>query len=276
MAWSRVPVGEVDLEVDVLGTGEPVLWIQTALLADELVPCARIVTATGRYASVLQHRRGYAGSDAATSPGSVGRDALDALGVLDACARPRAHVVGLSYAAAVALRLGADHPDRVATLTLIEPPPVHVPAGPDFRAANADLLERSLADGPAAALEHFLTLVSGPGWAAAYEHLLPGAVAQARRDARTFFEVDVPALLTWRMDDAAVARVTAPVLSVSGTASGPWFAQVRDWVRGILPHADEHLVQGAGHDLALTHAADVAGAVTTFLDAHPIGGGEAP
>ena len=58
--------------------------------------------------------------------------------------------------------------------------------------------------------------------------------------------------------------------------SDPWFAQVRDWVRAILPHADEHVILGAGHDLALTHADEMAAAVAAFLDAHPLEVGGAP
>lgn len=119
-------------------------------------------------------------------------------------------------------------------------------------------------------------MLSGPGWEEAYEALLPGAPSRLRRDAATFLEVDVPALLAWRFGADDAARITAPVLSVGGAKSGPWFAQVRDWVRAILPHADEHVILGAGHDLALTHADEMAAAVAAFLDAHPLEVGGAP
>lgn len=46
---------------------------------------------------------------------------------LDAPARSRVHVVGYSYAGTVALQLAADHPDRVAGLVLVAPPPVLAP-----------------------------------------------------------------------------------------------------------------------------------------------------
>ena len=47
---------------------------------------------------------------------------LDALGI------GRAHIVGVSYSAAVALQLAADAPYVVHTLALLEPPPVHTPS----------------------------------------------------------------------------------------------------------------------------------------------------
>ncbi|WP_151525432.1 alpha/beta fold hydrolase [Serinicoccus kebangsaanensis] len=276
MAWSRVPVGDATLEVDVLGEGEPVLWIQTALLADELVPCARHVAATGRYASVLQHRRGYAGSSPAEPPGSVDRDAADVLALLSALDLPRVHVVGLSYAGAVALEVARVAPQRVATLTLIEPPPRHVPAAEEFVAANRGLLESYRRHGPERALEEFLTLLAGPGWVDEYDALLPGCVAQMSRDAATFFDVDIPALLGWELSATGAGGVSGPVLSLGGSGSGPWFAQVREWVRELFPAAEERVVPGAGHDLALTHHAKVARSILDFLQAHPVPGRPAP
>ncbi|MGI8718096.1 MAG: hypothetical protein ACR2JN_09745 [Lapillicoccus sp.] len=57
-----IRVGDVDLETEVLGDGEPVLLIQTALTADELRPLAEQVVRRGGYQAILYHRRGYAGS----------------------------------------------------------------------------------------------------------------------------------------------------------------------------------------------------------------------
>jgi pimeloyl-ACP methyl ester carboxylesterase len=97
----RIPGGE--LEVAESGSGEPVIFIQTALTADELGPLANELAAD--YRTILYHRRGYAGSSAVTGPGSIARDAADCRALLGALAIDRAHVVGYSYSAAVALEL---------------------------------------------------------------------------------------------------------------------------------------------------------------------------
>lgn len=76
-------------------------------------------------------------------PGSIARDATDAIAVLDALDIARAHVVGLSFSAAIALQLASTAPDRVATLILVEPPPMQVRSAAQFRAANAELLRTS-------------------------------------------------------------------------------------------------------------------------------------
>src|SRR4051812_9027098 len=126
-------VGDVSLEVCDRGTGEPVLLVQTALTADELRPLAEQLLQRGGSRTVLFHRRGYAGSDPTHGPGSIRGDADDCRRLLGVLGIARAHVVGLSFSAAVALQLAADSPWLVQTLALLEPPPVHVPSAAEFR-----------------------------------------------------------------------------------------------------------------------------------------------
>lgn len=120
------------------GVGEPVVLIRTALLADELLPLAREMRKLGGYRTIAYHRRGYGGSDPVAGPGSVMREALDCHSLLSALSLERVHVVGLSYSSTVALQLAVDAPEVVQTLTLLEPPPVAVPAAEEFAAATAD------------------------------------------------------------------------------------------------------------------------------------------
>jgi pimeloyl-ACP methyl ester carboxylesterase len=65
------------------------------------------------------------------APGYNGQDLVeDAVGVLDALAIERAHVVAMSMGGGIAQYLALDYPDRVASLTLIASSPA-VPGGPD-------------------------------------------------------------------------------------------------------------------------------------------------
>ncbi|WP_402463560.1 alpha/beta fold hydrolase [Isoptericola aurantiacus] len=263
-------VGEVDLETTVLGTGEPVLWLPTALAADELLPVARRVVDARPYRSITYRRRGY-GSSSPSDHGSIDRDAADAAALLDVLGIARAHVVGVSYSAAIALRLAAEAPDRVATLCLIEPPPAHVPAAGEFRAACADLADDARRVGARAAAERFLERLGGPSWRTDLDQL-PGGAEAVLRDAGTFFSADLQALREWEWRDADAPRITCPVRYVGGADSGEWFAQVRRWVLDLLPQADDVIVPGAGHDLALTHPDEVADAVVGLLRRHQVDG----
>jgi pimeloyl-ACP methyl ester carboxylesterase len=269
-AWHRVSLPDAVLEVTDSGSGEPVLLIQTALTADELLPLADHPALQDRFRVIAHHRRGYGRSSPVRGPGSVERDALDCRALLDALRVERAHVVGLSYSGAVALQLAAAAPGRVHSLCLVEPPPLHVPGADEFVAACVQLVEEHRQHGRSAALDHFLTLVVGPDWRHDLERLLPGATAQAERDADTFFATDLPALLSWRFGPEDTRRLDQPVLYVGGTASGPWFAEVHELMLSWFPRAEDVMLTGADHNLALTHTGELAGSLATFLRRHPI------
>lgn len=268
--WRRVHLPDTTLEAAVHGTGDPVVVIQTAATADEFVPFATRLELAG-HRLVLYHRRGYAGSEPVRGPGSIDRDAGDCRHLMTALGIGRAHVVGGSYSAAVALQLAVDSPDRVHTLTLIEPPPVFTAAAGEFRTATDRLLDDYRVHGAVPALDHFLGRVMGPGWRADLDRHLPGGPAGAERDAETLFGTDLPALRAWRFAAEDADRITAPVLYVGGTESGPWFAQVHQEVLRRLPQAQDVVIAGADHSLPITHPAEVAAAVEAFLREHPLG-----
>lgn len=261
-----VPGGS--LEVLDWGSGEPVVFIQTALTADELRPVA-VDTRLDGYRRILYYRHGYAGSSSVDGPGSITRDAADCAALLAALDIDRAHVVGLSFSGAIALQLASDTPSLAHSLTLIEPPPVHTPSSAEFRAANDRLIASRRDHGHQAALDEFLTMVIGPDWHQVTEEQLPGASGQMRHDTRTFFDVDLPALLAWQFTPEDASRIQCPVLYVGGSHSGPWFAEVRELVLGWLPHARDVVIEGADHSLALTHVLEIAETMAIFLRRDP-------
>lgn len=85
-----VPGGE--LEVAEWGAGEPIVFIQTALTADELLPLASHPVLEDGFHKILYHRRGYAASSPVEGPGSIPRDAADCRDLLAAMGVGRAHI----------------------------------------------------------------------------------------------------------------------------------------------------------------------------------------
>jgi pimeloyl-ACP methyl ester carboxylesterase len=90
------------------------------------------------------------------------------------------------------------------------------------------------------------------------------------RDAATFFDIDIPALLGWNYTAADAALIAGPVLYVGGTDSGRWFAEVRELLLSWLPQAEDVLIVGADHSLAITHAYEIASSLAAFVERHPI------
>lgn len=253
-----VPGGQ--LEVFAWGSGEPVVFIQTALTTGELRPVAEDPALDGNR-RILYHRRGYAGSSSSKGPHSIPQDAADRAALLHELSVGSAHVVGLSYAGAVGLQLAADRPDLVRTLILIEPPPVQTPSAPEFRAANERLIRIRRKKGPAAALDEFLSMLIGPDWRHVTEQRLPDSSMQMQRDASTFFDNDIPALLEWDFGPSQSSSITCPVLYIGGSASGPWFDEVRELMHSWFPDAGDVVIEGADHSLAVTHPRQIARAI---------------
>lgn len=190
------------------------------------------------------------------------RDAMDGLGVVPA------HVVGASFSCAVALSLAVLAPSHVRSLTLVEPPPVDGPGAEQFRAATAGLIATARTRGTAAALEEFIPRLYGKPWRDAPELGGPDKIAAIERDAETFFAVDLPALLAWRADPAALAAVDRPVMVIGGTESEAWFREAQELLVQWLPHAEQATVVGAGHLVATTHPRELAELTPGFVRRH--------
>jgi pimeloyl-ACP methyl ester carboxylesterase len=93
--------------------------------------CRRLA-AGGRFVIRYDHRdTGRSVSYPPGAPAYTGPDLVaDAVGLIDLLAGGRAHVVGLSMGGGIAQYLAVEHPDRVATLTLMSTSPGG-PGGPD-------------------------------------------------------------------------------------------------------------------------------------------------
>jgi pimeloyl-ACP methyl ester carboxylesterase len=84
-----------------------------------------------RYVIRYDHRdTGRSASYPAGAPGYTGTDLVtDAVGLLDTLGVARAHLVGVSMGGGIAQQAALDHPDRVASLTLIANSPISTGAG---------------------------------------------------------------------------------------------------------------------------------------------------
>ncbi|MBI2911248.1 MAG: alpha/beta hydrolase, partial [Chloroflexi bacterium] len=93
----QAALGGVTLEYEVSGTGEPVVLIHGALIADTFRSLLAEPSMAGRCPLITYHRRGYAGSSHTAGPVSVGQQASDCRALLRHLGVERAHVVGHSY-----------------------------------------------------------------------------------------------------------------------------------------------------------------------------------
>ena len=193
----------------------------------------------------------------------------DALALL--ADRGPAHLVGHSFGGTAALRLALEAPERVASLTLIEPTYFAFLAERDPRrlrrrgggAGRLPRHRRGAATGRRRAAR------SSPAGAR------PAGSRRCRRGSATTCCRGCATSSTASRRSCGrkacgctrptSARVACPVLLIEGAASPPAVAAILDVIADALPGASRVRVPGAGHMLPVTHAAEVSGALRDFL-----------
>jgi pimeloyl-ACP methyl ester carboxylesterase len=181
--------------------------------------------------------------------------AADSVGLMDALAIERAHIVGASMGGMIAQMVAANHPGRVLSLTSVMSStgnPALPPAKPEAMA----VLTRPALD-PAKDMDAYVAagvegqkVIGSPGYPTA-----PEIVAErTRSDAlRSFYPVgrsrQMAAIVSSGDRRAALATITAPTVVIHG-ADDPLvpLAGGEDTAASI-PGAELHVIPGMGHDL---------------------------
>jgi pimeloyl-ACP methyl ester carboxylesterase len=264
----RADVNGVQLEYEISGVGDPIIFIHGAFIADSFRPLLAQPSLAGRYRLITYRRRGY-GSARPTldkMPMTAEQQAADCAGLLRYLGVERARVVGHSFGGSVALQLALDAPELVRSLALLEPALFVGPSAQAYRESLLRSTERYRAEGASALMEEFFRARWPKYSRAALEQVVPGAFEQALADAPTTFELDV-GLTDWTFGEHEAQRISQPSLVVLGGESPKLhprfeetYRQLLDW----LTDAEGLVVPGATHFLQL-ESAEISGSVAAAL-----------
>ena len=269
-------VNGVELEYEVRGAGEPVLLIDM-LIADCFVPLLAEPALAQGHQLIRYHKRGWVGSTHTAPPVSIADHAADAAALLEHLGVRRAHIAGHSTGASIGAQLALDRPEKVHTLTLLEPTLVSLPLGGAFLQAAAPVFETYASGDHSGAFAMFVSAASGLDWEvcrALLEERIPGVVAQSVKDADTFFGVELPAVAEWTFGPEQAAAIRRPVLSVMGAETQPLWVEIAEFLRSSLPQVEECTIDGVGHLLQIQRPEPVARAIAGFLGRNSMAGEE--
>jgi pimeloyl-ACP methyl ester carboxylesterase len=266
----RVKVDGAEIAYVSTGSGDPVVLIHAATIADGFLPLAVQPPLAERFRLIRYHRRGYGQSSRISPPFSVAEQAADGRALLGHLGVERAHLVGHSFGAAIALQWALDAPEEVQSLTLLEAPLFYaIPSGPAFWERIGELEVIYGRGERAAALDALLRGVVGPNYREDGERHLPkGAFEQPVADLDSLFQVELPSLKEWRVPEAGLRGLRAPTLLVRGVEAAPIFEESHELLRRWLPDAVE-LAVPTTHGLHYEDPAAVAAGVAPFLARHP-------
>jgi len=175
-----------------------------------------------------------------------------------------AHLVGHSYGALLALRVAMDAGRSVASLAVYEPVLVHA-----LESATGELSPaRSIAGGHALAedddehfLEQFVDYWTGRGaWRA-----LPPRQRRLYLERVAKIRVEVRSSLADPTGVAALSRIDAPTLVMSGSQSPAAGRRMSEIAVAAITGAQRRVLVGAGHMGPLTHAREANEAIAQHL-----------
>lgn len=234
------------------GTTQPrALWM--GIIAG-LADAYRVITFDSR--DVGESDRAPGGYDSAML-------ADDATRILDAFGAERAHVAGLSLGGCVALQLALRHPERVASLCTASCwARVDKQLESQFRfwIDLMDLGGYRMVFRLMAYMSFSLEAQEAMGDMTAI-----GEALEASTDTEAFRR-QVTADLTHSLADEDLARITAPLLALSGTEDLLVLPRHAEALARAVPHGQSGVVEGVGHAMVLDHPERLAARLREWLD----------
>ncbi len=265
-------VNGVSLEFEAEGSGEPLLMIHGAAIAETFRPLMK-EPALAKYRKIRVHRRGYAGSSRVSGSLSFPEHVADAVALLRHLGVSKTHVAGHSYGGLTSMRLALTEPSIVQSLVLIEPPLLARPTCQASFASVRDAVIAAYARGDkAGALQAFALGVGGArGLERSIATLGPGALAQGLADADTLFACEFPSLARGLYSDAEAPGLRMPALALVGGDSLPLFQEGHRVLLETLPNVEGAVIPDSEHFLLVEKPREIAQVMAKFLAKHAIG-----
>lgn len=221
---------------------------------DRSTSFARVQRALEDVRTVAYDRRGYARSAANGPAGTVSDHVEDLVALLDGTP---AVLAGHSYGGVVALATAALEPNIVRGVLAYEPPLAWLPQWPEGSAGEAAL---TAGGSPEDAAEAFMRRLIGD---AAWERL-PERTKRDRRDEGPAMLSDIKSIRPphFPFDPA---DVDGPVVLVRGGESTDRHRIAVELLDELIPQAELHVVEGAGHGGHRSHPSAFAALVRRLL-----------
>jgi len=266
----KVQVGDVNLNYDLHGKGEPLLMIM-GLGASSAAWDPELVEDLARTFRVITFdNRGTGQSDKPDAPYSIEMFADDAAGLLKKLEVPRAHIFGVSMGGMIAQEFALRHPAQTATLTLgcttaggthsVPPPPesLKVLTAPREGVSPEEVIRR--------------------GWPLGY-------TAKYIAGNRASLEASIPRLLKHPTPPFAFQRqlegtytlktfdrlpqIKAPTLVITGAEDVLIPAKNSEIIAAQIPGSKLHLIKDAGHAFWVRRD-EFTKVLVPFLKSHPL------
>lgn len=261
------------------GIGAPVIFVHGSL-SDYGYWDGQMAPFAAKYRAITYSRRyNWPNDNPARRGYSAALDAEDLAWFIDELNLAPAHIVGHSYGALSALFLASKHPQLVRTVTLAEPPAMSLLAHvPGERAAEGVAMLRDVQAHMVAPMRAafarrdteagvrvFIDYVKGQG---TWDGFSADAKAATMKDAHEWEVIFAGGELFPEITPAQVARISAPVLLLSGAKSYPFLRLIDQALYALLPQNQHIIFPNADHQMWLEEAEACRRATIALIDGH--------
>jgi 3-oxoadipate enol-lactonase len=259
----KIAVNNVNLYYELHGTESvPVLVLNNGLIMNAATSWFFQTQTLSKYYRVLQYDcRGQGQSDHPSEPYSMEIHADDLAVLLDELRIESAHIAGISYGGEVAQAFGLKYPAKTRSLILID---TVSEVGPELRLVIESWVDALRVEDPLSFFHATVPWNFSPTWIAANKPILEDAKKRYQlldfpaviNLCEAFFDVD----FTHRLKD--IEMPTCIIVGELDLIKGIPYARI---MKDAIPHAELHILQGAGHATCWERPAEFNSIILGFL-----------
>ena len=267
----KIKVGDVDLNYDIAGKGEPLLMIMGLGASSAAWDPELITDLAWTFRVITFDNRGTGQSDKPDAPYSIEMFADDAAGVLDQLDIPRAHIFGVSMGGMIAQEFALRHPKRTATLTLgcttaggkhsVPPPPesLKILTAPREGVSPEDVIRRGW------------PLGHTPKYIAENRAVLEATIPRLLKHPTPPFAFQRQLEATYTLQTfERLPQIKSPTLVITGAEDVLIPAKNSEILAGQIPGAKLHIIPGVGHAFMSDGREEFLKVFQPFAKSHPI------
>jgi 3-oxoadipate enol-lactonase len=262
----HVSTNDVATFYEATGRGPPVVLIHGHTLDLRMWDPQVAPLVDARYRVVRYDVRGHGRSEAPATGYTYQNYSLDLRDLLDRLhIDAPAHLVGLSMGGGIALQFAVDHPQRVASLVLVDSAVPGFEYSSEFAQALEELVRVARSEGPRTALERVWLahpLFDGiRRFPERFQFVKSMVLAYPARDYLDETEYPQP---QWQVTDR-LQEIRAPTLVLVGEDDLPDFRLIADILAANISAARQEVITDAGHLLNLEQPEAFNDALVRFL-----------
>ncbi|MEW6298000.1 MAG: alpha/beta fold hydrolase [Thermodesulfobacteriota bacterium] len=265
MRATRHTGGAVSLAYDIQGSGPLIVFLH-GIGGNRTNWQEQLDHFGARFCAVSWDARGYGASDDPPHPLAFGDYADDLLRLLDHLRAERAHLVGLSMGGMIIQDFSGRHPERVATLALVDTSSgfggVPEAVRQDFLARRLEPLERGLT--PADIAPSVVEVLVAKGASPAVRERLRASLAALRPGP---YKQALRAIVTTDFR-AVLPRVAVPTIVIVGEEDVVTPPSASEFLAKNIAGATLVKIPGAGHLTNIEQPGAFNAALGAFLDRH--------